>query len=285
MPARTVSRGKTSRCQRLPVWSHAFTGTGPSQTACRRRSSSARSWSAPGRSSLDQASGSGSVGSIRSSYGTRPARGHVATRPPRSTHDVVAVGLAALCRRPRAVGREPDELRVRVREASARRLALVDDRVQVAGGLGLAPPSPRLRDEPDLFVVELGERAHVLGRVHDDLLPLERGVEVRDDADPPGIADRERLRRCAVLPAGAERARVELFLRRRLDVRPARAGPLRPAWRDHDLSTRERVLAELSAQVAWPWWLFSMNGLNRSIGAGKTIVVDADGPSSSSVCR
>ena len=285
MPARTVRRGRTSRCQRVPVCSHAFTGTAPSQTSCRRRSSSARSCSAPGRSSLDQASGSGSTGSIRSSYGTRPARGHVATRPPRSTTTLSRSGspCSAVDRGRRA--REPDELRVRVGEASARGLALVDDRVQVAGGLGLAPPSPRLRDERDLLVVELGERAHVLGRVHDDLLPLERGVQVRDDANPPGLADRERLRRCAVLAAGVERARVELLLRRRLHVGPARAGPLRPARRDHDLPTRERVLAELSAQVAWPWWLFSMNGLNRSIGAGKTIVVDADGPSSSSVCR
>ena len=172
-----------------------------------------------------------------------------------------------------------------MREAPACDLAFVDEGVQVAGGLGVAPPSPRLRDERDLFVVELGERAHVLRRVHDDLLPLERGVQVRDDADPPRLSDRERLRRCAVFPTGVERARVQLLPRRRLEVRPARARPLRPAWRDHDLSTRERVLARLSAQVAWPWWLFSMNGRNRSIGAGKTIVVDADGPSSSSVCR
>src|ERR687898_2233414 len=125
----------------------------------------------------------------------------------------------------------------------------------------------------------------MLRRVDDPLLPLERRVEVRDDADPPGISDRERLGRCAVLSAGVERAGVELGLRRRLDVRPARARPLRATCRDRDLPTGERVLAELSAQVAWPWLLCSMNGLDRSIGAGKTMVVDADGPSSSRVCR
>ena len=40
---------------------------GPSHTSCRRRSRAARSCSAPGSSSLDHASGSGSAGSIRSS--------------------------------------------------------------------------------------------------------------------------------------------------------------------------------------------------------------------------
>jgi hypothetical protein len=70
--------------------------------------------------------------------------------------------------------------------------------------------------------------------VHDDLVPLEGGVEVRDDADAPRIADRQRLRRRAVLAAGVEGAGLELFGSRRLQLRPAGAGSLRAAGRDDD---------------------------------------------------
>jgi hypothetical protein len=114
-----------------------------------------------------------------------------------------------------------------VGEAAARRLSLVHDRVQVAGGLCLAPSPPGLRDERQLLVVEVGDRSSVLGRVDDDLLPLERRVEVGHDAYAPRVADRERLRRRAVLASRAERAALELRLGRRVDERPARTGSLR----------------------------------------------------------
>ena len=154
------------------------------------------------------------------------------------------------------------------------------ERVEVAGRFLLAPGSPRLSDERELGVAEVGDRSHVLRRVDDDLLPLERRVEVRHDADAPRVPDRQRLGRRAVLAPGAERAALELRLGRRIDERPAGTGPLRASWCNDDLATRERVDAELSAQLP-----SRTNGLIRSIGAGKTIVVDAEGPSSSSVCR
>jgi hypothetical protein len=42
-------------------------------------------------------------------------------------------------------------------EAAARCLAFVDERVQIAGWFGFAPPPPRLSDEPELPVVEFGD--------------------------------------------------------------------------------------------------------------------------------
>jgi hypothetical protein len=53
--------------------------------------------------------------------------------------------------------------------------------------------------------------------VDDDFLPLEGGVEVRHDANSPGIADPKRLGRRSVLTAGAEGAALELVFRRGLD--------------------------------------------------------------------
>jgi hypothetical protein len=42
--------------------------------------------------------------------------------------------------------------------------------------------------------------------VDDDLLAVERRVEVRDDADAPRLAEGQRLGRCPVLAAGVEGA-------------------------------------------------------------------------------
>jgi hypothetical protein len=85
--------------------------------------------------------------------------------------------------------------------------------------------------------------------VHDDLLALKRGVQVRDDAYAPRLADRERLGWRHVLAAGAERTVVELCLRRFLHERPTDTRPLGSTGCDHDLPTRQRVDAELAAQV------------------------------------
>lgn len=152
--------------------------------------------------------------------------------------------------------------------------ALVDERVEIPGRLRLAPPSPRLRDERQLLLAELCDGAEVLRRVDDDLLPLEGRVEIGEGAQSPGIAEPQRLGRRPVLAARAERA---LILG---DV--ASAWPFSTAGRDGDAPAGERILAELPAQVLSPR---SRNGVSRSIGAGKTIVVALVAPISSSVWR
>jgi hypothetical protein len=172
---------------------------------------------------------------------------------------------------------------VRVWEAAPGDAALVDQRVEVAVRLGRAPSLPSLRDQIELLVREVRDRADVLRRVDDDLLPLEGRIQVRDDADAPRVAERERLRRGAVLAPRVEGARLELLGRRRLELGPAGAGPLRTAGCDDNEPSRERVLPELAAQRLSP--CLSRKGVIRSIGAGKTIVVAWEDPSSSSVCR
>ena len=122
--------------------------------------------------------------------------------------------------------------------------------------------------------------------VDDDLLALERRVEVRDDAHRPplgALRQPQRLGRRAVLAAEAERARVELFSRRGLERRAAGAGPAGAAGRDDDGAARLRVVQQAAAQPAPV--RSCMNGVSRSIGAGNTIVVACDEPSSSSVWR
>ena len=116
----------------------------------------------------------------------------------------------------------------------------------------------------------------------DDFLALESRIEVRNDADAPGVAERERLRRRSIFTAGTKGALVELRLGRRLDERPAGARPPRAARGDDGFAPGERVFPEFAAQVppSRP-----RNGLKMSIGAGKTIVVACDAPSSSIVCR
>jgi hypothetical protein len=68
----------------------------------------------------------------------------------------------------------------------------------------------------------------------DDLLPLERGIEIRDDTHLPRVAETERLGRCPVLAARAERALLELFGCRRLDLAARGSRSLRPRRRDRD---------------------------------------------------
>src|SRR5712691_788559 len=104
-----------------------------------------------------------------------------------------------------------------MRPACACFAPLVHQREDVAG-LGLCASTPGFCDELELTVLQVRERAHVPAAVHDDLLALERRVEVRDDAYAPFTlcGKDERLRGRHVLVPGAERARLELFLGRRL---------------------------------------------------------------------
>ncbi len=145
---------------------------------------------------------------------------------------------------------QPDELRMGVRQARACLAALVDERVHVGEALRprrLRPAAPCLRDEVELAVVELAQRVEVLGRVHDDLLPLERGVEVGEDADAPGLAEPQRLGRRPLLPAGAERAARALVLDRPEGARPGRA----PAG-DGDEPARQRIAPQLAQALTIP---------------------------------
>jgi hypothetical protein len=107
----------------------------------------------------------------------------------------------------------------------------------------VASCSPRLGDRAKLGVLELGERAHVARRVDHDLLPRERGVEVRDDAHEPvlGGSDAVRLGRCPVLAALAEGTLVELGLRRLLDQPPRGARTATAVRGDDDEPPGERI--------------------------------------------
>ena len=76
---------------------------------------------------------------------------------------------------------------------------------------------------------------------------------------------------------------VEPLGRDRLEHGCIGARAARPSRRDRDEPARERVDPQLGAQEL-PLSR-SRNGVSRSIGAGKTIVVDCEEPSSTSVCR
>ena len=95
------------------------------------------------------------------------------------------------------------------------------------------------------------------------------------------------LRRRLVLAAGAEGAGGELLVRLGRDPPDLRTRAVEPARREDDVPPGARVGAALEAQAGGVGGGVggSRNGFSRSIGAGKTIFVDADGPSSSSVCR
>jgi hypothetical protein len=187
-----------------------------------------------------------------------------------------------------------------MRQARAGLTSFVQEGMDV-GEAGLArgagPLAPGDRDAGDLVPCELREGADVARRRDDDLMMLEDRVEVRDDANRPAgrvggaaaRANREGLGRRPILPALAKRAGEQLFLGREVEISPrARSRPLRTARRDDDPLAGDRVLAKLAAGdqlEAPPPFFFSRKGLSRSIGAGKTIVVDCEEPSSSSVWR
>src|SRR5665811_1117404 len=95
---------------------------------------------------------------------------------------------AAVSPQPRRLGRdlrwktvEPDQLGVRVRSARACGDALVDHCQEMVEALrpgALGCLGPGRGDQDELLIGEVGQRASVSRRVHDDLLPLEGGVEV-----------------------------------------------------------------------------------------------------------
>src|SRR2546429_3004846 len=88
-------------------------------------------------------------------------------------------------------------------------------------------------------------------RVHDDLLPLEGGVEVRYDAYRPlcGVANAERLGWRSVLAPCAEGALVELRLGRLLDQTCRGARPAAPVRRDGDEPPRKRVSPKIQSRA------------------------------------
>src|SRR6266516_8120607 len=105
-----------------------------------------------------------------------------------------------------------------MRQARSGLTPLVDQRVDVTR-VGFRTESPRLCGERHFGVVELRHGPDMPTTVHYDLLPLERGIEVRDDARPPVtvLGQHERLRRRHFLVARAEGTRFELAGRRRLE--------------------------------------------------------------------
>ncbi len=182
-------------------------------------------------------------------------------------------------------------------KARAGRAPLVQQHVDVTAGAP-CPQSPSLGDAIEFLVGQLADGPDVAGRVDDDLLPFECGVEVRDDANAPRAFERQpqRLGRRAVLASLAERAGGELLGRRRLDRPDRRSRPSRAGGRDDDESPRDRIPAKLAAQGAGCCGggdaagavsrsARSMNGRIRSIGAGKMIVDEFVPPISSRVCR
>src|SRR3954453_23760447 len=169
-------------------------------------------------------------------------------------------------------------------QAGASLATLVDECVDVPR-MCRHPASPCIRDQLRLVALELGERAHVAPAVDDDFLTLERRIQLGHHAPAPVavLREHERLWRRHVLVPRAERARLELLRRRRFERRACGSGTLRSSRSDHCDPARLGLAAKLAAQL--PPVAFSMKGAMRSIGAGKTIVVDWDAPSSSSVCR
>jgi hypothetical protein len=79
--------------------------------------------------------------------------------------------------------------------------------------------------------------------VHDDLLPVEGRVEVRDDADGPLRlrADAVGLGRRAVLAPRAERTLVDLGFGRLVDQAPRRARTAAAVRGDRDEPPGERI--------------------------------------------
>src|SRR5215204_3402982 len=118
----------------------------------------------------------------------------------------------------------------------------------------------------------------------DDLLALERGVEIWDDADGPGpvLGQDERLRGRPILAARAERARLQLVGGRVVDHLQERPGPARAAGCDYDRPARERIAQNRVAQPCFPR---SSSGPISSSGNGRISVEVRSELISSIVCR
>jgi hypothetical protein len=128
------------------------------------------------------------------------------------------------------------------------------------GSRGRYPLLPGDADWRDFVLREVGERAHVLRRVDDDLLAVEGRVEIWNDADQParGVGlpirrrDRKDLGRGAILPALAERAPLELLSGLALELPSLGARALRARRRDDDSSSRDRVAPSFRRQLCDP---------------------------------
>jgi hypothetical protein len=83
--------------------------------------------------------------------------------------------------------------------------------------------------------------------------------------------------------AFAERTALELLCCLRLDPLGVRSRPARACGGEGNEAPGERVLPKVDRQE--PEFVRSRKGLIRSSGAGKTIVVDCEAPSSSNVWR
>jgi hypothetical protein len=138
---------------------------------------------------------------------------------------------------------------MRVRQARSRFPTFVEKRKDVSG-LSAGSSLPRLCDEVELRVFQVADRAHVAPALNDDLLSLERGIEVRDDAYAPVplVREHERLRRRHVLVPRTERTRLEFLRRRRVELWPCRSGTPRTTGCDHGDAAGVRVAAKLAAQ-------------------------------------
>jgi hypothetical protein len=192
---------------------------------------------------------------------------------------------------------QPDELRMRVRETRTRGAALVQERMEVRESRvprSRRAGAPSRRDRCELGLAQLAERPGVARNGDDDLLPLEGRIEIRDDADLPagsvGFAGTggkgERLGRGSVFAAFVKRARVEFGVTRRLELELVRARPPCARRGNGDETPGDRVSSEVDGQLlVGRGRTASTKVLRMSTGAGKTIVVDGEPPSSSSVCR
>src|SRR5919204_2904067 len=152
------------------------------------------------------------------------------------------------------------------------------------------PRPPRLGNQRDLPSFELDERPDVARTVNDDLVPIEGRKLVRHDAHEPAGCVRlapsrrqgEYLRGRSILTTLAERARLELGRGRVFQLGPGRPRATGPSRCHCHAAPADRIDADVQAQLWAPAFVRSRNGFNRSSGAGKTIVVDCEAPSSRS---
>ena len=234
-PASTPRRGVISMYQRGAVCTTRLYGgcstTRPSETSAsrgrdrdgrdlarrwRRRSVvPASAWQTRTRSGDVDANGHHTVTSPSAITSSGRARGRCRRRADRRASPSCR-SIAARDRGRHEVERE--DLRVRVRDRRARGAALVEDRGGVRRARRRGARATRSRSTVSTsaacVVVELGERAVVVGREHDRPrgAVVDDGVEVREHPHPPARRRRARRRRCARpragsrLVAGAERA-------------------------------------------------------------------------------
>ncbi len=144
--ARAAARARGGRS-----CSHAFHGSGPSSARSRADDVAEQQERAPRARTARRRSAS------RRGGGRRGAPPRACRRAPRRRARAAARGSRSrgLARHRGRRLAEPDELRVRVRQARARRRALVDERVDVGEALRarrVAPRLPCLRDRRDLVV-------------------------------------------------------------------------------------------------------------------------------------